>query len=157
MSERWESIFKAVQEACSPDTWSRGVELSRGDAVYCERADRNEALFRIAMRGGLMSRGVTLFLDDDDWECECDSEQHGCEHAAGAVIVWRRRAEAGEQVDRPADQPGRIAYRFSNDAPGRDWCDVLDDYEERAGILEFDFEGFRLDAEAHARREAING
>ena len=40
---------------------------------------------------------------------------------------------------------------------GKDWVDVLDDYEERAGILEFDFEEFRPDAEAHARREAING
>ncbi len=40
---------------------------------------------------------------------------------------------------------------------GKDWVDVLDDYEERAGILEFDFEEFCLDAEAHARQEAING
>ncbi len=40
---------------------------------------------------------------------------------------------------------------------GRDWCDLLDDYEERAGILEFDFEIYRLDAEALARREVIDG
>ncbi len=40
--------------------------------------------------------------------------------------------------------------------PGRDWCDVLDTYEERAGIMEFDFEQFRPEAEALARREAIN-
>ncbi len=39
---------------------------------------------------------------------------------------------------------------------GKDWCDVLDTYEERAGILEFDFEQFRPEAEALARREAIN-
>ena len=41
--------------------------------------------------------------------------------------------------------------------PGRDWCDVLDDYEERAGILDFDFEQYRPDAEADARREVIHG
>ena len=40
---------------------------------------------------------------------------------------------------------------------GKDWCDVLDEFEERAGVLEFDLENFRPDAEAHARREAING
>ena len=40
--------------------------------------------------------------------------------------------------------------------PGRDWCDVLDTYEERAGIMEFDFEQFCPEAEALARREAIN-
>ncbi len=41
--------------------------------------------------------------------------------------------------------------------PGKDWCDVLDDYEERAGIMEFDFEEIRPKAEALARSEAIHG
>jgi len=40
---------------------------------------------------------------------------------------------------------------------GKDWCDVLDTYEERAGIMEFDLEVFRPDAEAITRREAVNG
>jgi hypothetical protein len=40
---------------------------------------------------------------------------------------------------------------------GQDWCDVLDSYEERAGILEFDAELIHPEAEAQARREAING
>ncbi len=39
---------------------------------------------------------------------------------------------------------------------GKDWVDVLDDYEERAGILEFDLEINRPDAEATSRREAID-
>jgi len=115
MSERWRSIFEAVRGACSPAVWSRGVELSRGNAVQCENVDQDEAVFRIAMRGGMMSRAITLFLDDDDWDCECGSEQPGCEHAAAAVIVWRRREESGEAVDRPAQGTGRIAYRFSGD------------------------------------------
>jgi hypothetical protein len=40
---------------------------------------------------------------------------------------------------------------------GRDWCDVLDDYEERAGILEFEMELSRPDAEIKARQETIDG
>ncbi len=39
---------------------------------------------------------------------------------------------------------------------GKDWCDLLDTYEERAGIMEFEFEQYRPEAEALARREAIN-
>ena len=38
---------------------------------------------------------------------------------------------------------------------GKDWCDVLDTYEERAGIFEFDFEQFRPEAETLARHEAM--
>ncbi len=39
---------------------------------------------------------------------------------------------------------------------GKDWCDVLDTYEERAGILEFDFEEYRGTAEGLAREEIFN-
>ena len=115
MSELWRSSFEAVRKACSPAVWSRGVELSRSDAVYCEHMDEDEAVFRVALRGGMLSRVVTLFLDDDDWDCECGSERHGCEHAAAAVIVWRRLEEAGEEIDRPAKRRGCIAYRFFED------------------------------------------
>ena len=34
---------------------------------------------------------------------------------------------------------------------------VLDEYEERAAVLEFDLEIYRPDAETTARREAIHG
>ncbi len=40
---------------------------------------------------------------------------------------------------------------------GKDWCDLLDEYEERAGILEFDLEIYRPDAESAARSEVIHG
>ena len=40
---------------------------------------------------------------------------------------------------------------------GKDWCDVLDEYEERAAVLEFDLEIYRPNAEADARREVIHG
>ncbi len=76
------------------------------------------------------------------------------------VILAPDGDDAGQDVIQEAAH--RLAgqgreVRAAKLPPGRDWCDVLDDYEERAGILEFNFEGFRLDAEAHARREAING
>jgi hypothetical protein len=39
----------------------------------------------------------------------------------------------------------------------QDWCDALETYEERAGILEFEMELSRPDAEIKARQETING
>jgi len=116
MSERWRSIFEAVRAECSSGVWSRGVELSRGKSVHCDSVTADEAVFRIALRGGMMSKAITLYLDDDDWDCECGSEEHGCEHAAAAVILWRRREEDGGKVDAPEAAAGRIAYRFSTEA-----------------------------------------
>ncbi len=40
---------------------------------------------------------------------------------------------------------------------GKDWCDAFETYEERAGILEFEMELSRPDAEIKARQETING
>ena len=39
---------------------------------------------------------------------------------------------------------------------GKDWCDVLDTYEERAAIMEIDGHMTREEAEMRARREVIN-
>ena len=38
---------------------------------------------------------------------------------------------------------------------GKDWCDVLGDYEERAGILEFDMGMRRPEAQDQARLEVL--
>ncbi len=67
---------------------------------------------------------------------------------AGQAVIQeaaRRLAGQGREV-RAAKLPA-----------GKDWCDLLEDYEERAGILEFDFEIYRPDAESMARREVIDG
>lgn len=68
--------------------------------------------------------------------------------AAGQAIIQdaaRRLAGQGREV-RAATLP-----------VGKDWCDVLDEYEERAAVLEFDLEIYRPNAEADARREVIHG
>ncbi len=75
------------------------------------------------------------------------------------VILAPDGDEAGQAVIR--EVANRLAgqgreVRAAKLPPGRDWCDVLDDFEERAGILEFDLEQIRPEAEAIARREAIN-
>ncbi len=67
--------------------------------------------------------------------------------AGQAVILETAKRLAG---------PGR-KVRVAKLPAERDWCDLLDDYEERAGILEFDAEFGCTEAEAQARREIIDG
>ncbi len=75
------------------------------------------------------------------------------------VILAPDNDEAGQAVIQEAAH--RLAgqgreVRAAKLPSGKDWCDVLDTYEERAGILEFDLEIYRPEAETLARREAIN-
>ena len=76
------------------------------------------------------------------------------------VILAPDGDEAGQHVIK--ETAARLAsqgreVRAAKLPAGRDWCDVLDQYEERAGVMEFDLEIYRPDADALARREAIYG
>ena len=108
-------VFEAVRNACSPQLWSRGIELVRSDAVIGERSDDDAVAVRVATKGGMIARNVTLFLDDAQWECTCGAA--ACEHAAAAVIALKRAREAGRELPAPAVPTGTIAYRFER-GPG---------------------------------------
>jgi superfamily II DNA or RNA helicase len=109
-------VFEAVRKACTPALWSRGIELVRADAVIGERAGDAEAVVRIATKGGMIARTVTLFLDDGGWECTCGAP--ACEHAAAAVIALRRAREEGRALPAPRRPTGTIAYRFARTPAG---------------------------------------
>jgi superfamily II DNA or RNA helicase len=104
------SAFDAVRNACSPQLWSRGIELVRADAVVGERAEANEVAVRVATKGGMIARNVLLFLDDGQWECSCGAAV--CEHAAAAVIAVKRAQDEGRALPSQKGGTGTIAYRF---------------------------------------------
>ncbi len=64
------------------------------------------------------------------------------------------RAVIQEAAQRLAGQGREV--RAAKLPAGKDWCDVLDQFEERAGIIEFDFEQYRVTAEGLARNEAFD-
>jgi len=109
------STFEAVRKACSPQLWSRGIELVRADAVAGERADADAVAVRVATKGGMIARNVTLFLDDAQWECTCGAPV--CEHAAAAVIALKRAHDEGRALPAQGPSSGTIAYRFQR-GPG---------------------------------------
>ncbi|MHC5052922.1 MAG: DEAD/DEAH box helicase, partial [Planctomycetota bacterium] len=115
MTQDPEALFEAVRKACYPATWSRGIELTRADAVVGEGVDEDEAVFRVSTRGGMLCPTVRLFLDDLDWECDCASRENACEHVAAAVIAWRRSHGVGGALPTPKHASGRVGYRLTRE------------------------------------------
>jgi superfamily II DNA or RNA helicase len=109
------STFDAVRNACSPQLWSRGIELVRADAVIGERAEADEVAVRVATKSGMIARNVLLFLDDGQWECSCGASV--CEHAAAAVIAVKRAQDEGRSLPSQGAGAGTIAYRLTR-GPG---------------------------------------
>jgi len=110
--EGLEELFEAVREACPPAVWSRGVQLARSEAVSGESLSSDEAVLRVATRGGLVSPCVTLHLADEEWECTCGGRDDPCEHVAAAAITLRQARRRGAALPAPARSAGRLRYRL---------------------------------------------
>jgi superfamily II DNA or RNA helicase len=108
-----EELFTAVRDACSDETWSRGVRISRSGAVTGESTGEDEIVLRIDTRQGMFCPRVVLYLDDDEWECDCPSRLDACEHVAAAVIALKQARQEGKELPGTDKEPGTISYHFS--------------------------------------------
>ena len=111
-----QSIFEAIQEACTRPIWSRGVQLARRDAVSVEERSHLEISLRVSTRGGLVAPQVTLRPKDEDWECSCSSVEDPCEHVAACVIALRQSKKAGTSLPTQGEGRGRIVYELEERA-----------------------------------------
>ncbi len=118
MSDPVQNLFDAVREMSSSSAWSRGVELVRSRAVTEDQRTVDEVSLRVETRGGLICPTVILYIDNEDWECDCDTRDEVCEHVTAAVIALRRADKEGVPLPKPgegADAAGSIWYRFSRE------------------------------------------
>jgi len=111
-----EELLAAIRKACSATTWSRGVELARANAVIVQSETAKDVELQVATKGGMVAPLVTLFLDENDWSCECNSAEDACAHVAASAIALQQSRKDGKPLPTAGVQPGasagRIAYRF---------------------------------------------
>ena len=70
-------------------------------------------MLKVASRHGMAYMTVTLWPDDKDWICDCDSTDDACAHVAAAIIVMRRAQQDGDTMPRSSDAtPGHMAYHL---------------------------------------------
>lgn len=107
------ALFEEVRDNCSPQTWSRGVELSRAGAVIGEHTDDGEVVLKVATQHGMAYTTVRLWPQDTDWSCDCNSREAACAHVAAAVIALRRVQQAGKAMPAPKAAPAKVGYRLT--------------------------------------------
>lgn len=102
------AFLAAVQRAALPGTWSKGVELARAGAVVRVAGSSTELEARVRAPGVPVPPTVTLYLEDEEWSCDCPSKVDPCLHVAAAAIAFARGQLAGGAA--PADvAPGAPA------------------------------------------------
>ena len=113
------SILDAIRSDCSAAVWSRGVQIARAEKIALQSSDEEEIILRVQMRTDTPPFTVHLWLDDEEWSCDCPSPQETCMHTAGAVIAWNRARLTGRGLGGSvASRLARIGYRFNRSARG---------------------------------------
>ncbi|MGK5087557.1 DEAD/DEAH box helicase [Bdellovibrionota bacterium FG-2] len=118
-SQAFLTFYQAVQKATLPAIWSRGVSLARENAILPEHqktapgAKTSEINFKIRVQNRPVSPRVTLWIEDEDWYCDCGDRNDPCVHVA-AVVVWLKTApEAQISAPSPSHKGlGTLSYRF---------------------------------------------
>lgn len=105
-------LFVAVRRASSAANWSRGVELARAGAASLSQREDDELQLRVTDPKRVVAPTVTLYLEDEEWDCDCEGDDP-CAHVAGAVIALKRAAENGEDLKARSRPMGRVVYRLT--------------------------------------------
>jgi superfamily II DNA or RNA helicase len=109
-----DALFRAIRESCSAATWSKGVVLARAGAVVPSRTTDDTIEVRVTSQGSLVAPEVSLYPEDEDWVCECNSQEDVCAHVAAAVIAVRQAQKTGKPLESESVAArGKLAYRLT--------------------------------------------
>jgi superfamily II DNA or RNA helicase len=119
-----EAFFQSVQKAALPGVWSKGVALSRENAVLRDtrEPDDSEIVLRIRIPNRPVSPKVSLWPEDEDWYCDCGDRNDPCLHIVAAVVALKNGTlaiSASETTEDKADSAEQkvsrtpeLQYRF---------------------------------------------
>ena len=88
-----EGVVRSAQRSISASGWNAAVRLVRQGAVRAQAIDGDEVELIVRTRDIGGAREVTLFVDDEEWGCDCDSREDCCVHVAAAAIWYANRPE----------------------------------------------------------------
>jgi len=103
------SLLETIRKKSLPGIWSVGVKLAREGTV--QRTPAREPTFRVRAVGHVIAPTVTLYPDDDEWSCDCDSKTDPCTHVVAAVISATREGPAPDGAE-SAVRSLRLVYRL---------------------------------------------
>ena len=124
----FQQMLETVRKATLPAIWSQGVKLVRENAVTREPGppSAGEIVARVRAPGYLVAPTVTLYLESDEWSCDCGGKVDPCAHvAAAAIFAAQAPATAGSEAHgtaapAPAVEPprreARLVYRLGREA-----------------------------------------
>lgn len=107
--------MKQVQAAALPGVWSLGVRLARGGSARLLEKSAGEPVYRVKTPGKPVAPSCTLYLEEGEWACDCDSNNDPCEHVVAAAIAAQGASRAdpdGTRLAEETSQEPSLGYRL---------------------------------------------
>jgi superfamily II DNA or RNA helicase len=109
-----QQLLETIRKASLPGVWSQGVKLARANAVAVVSSSRDERTLRVRAPGHAIAPTVTLYVDGQEWACDCGDKVDPCAHVVAAAIASARGEGAAEElVASPAVKRPTLVYRFT--------------------------------------------
>lgn len=106
-----DDLFGAIRRATTAADWSAAVKLVRAGAVVGESSDDEEIELTVMMPGrGVMALRVSLYPEDEEWSCDCDTRAACCQHVAACIIAMRQAGEEGLALPVSDLEVGHVRY-----------------------------------------------
>ncbi|MFK7826831.1 MAG: SNF2-related protein [Oligoflexales bacterium] len=106
-------LFEAVRNSTNASTWSKGVALTRKGGVLGKEWSEEEITLTVLESNRAVNPVVTLWPDDEDWNCDCGNGEDPCEHVVASIIAINRAHEQGVQLPQVSKKIATIEYHFS--------------------------------------------
>jgi hypothetical protein len=90
MTSAVDETFKAIRQACSASLWSQAVELVRAAAVAGVTQSEEEIVCRVRTPNRVVAPKVTLYPQDEEWDCDCDTSR--------LLLPWHRWKKVMQRV-----------------------------------------------------------
>jgi len=104
-----QSLLDTIRKAAKPAIWSQGVKLARDKAVARVAKSDHEITVRVRDKAAAIAPTVTLYLEDDEWGCDCGGKIDPCNHVTAAVIACSK----GEETEAPVfESTEKIVYHL---------------------------------------------
>lgn len=108
-----QELFKTIRTSSSTHTWSKGVALNRDNRVHEKLWSDDEIILSIIVKNKPINPTVSLWPNEEDWNCDCHSNTDPCEHVIASVIAVKQAQENGKKLPQLKETIGEINYHFS--------------------------------------------
>ncbi len=111
-------LKNVFRQSCGPQVWAQGERLAQMDAVEGLGATDSEIELRVSTAADITDPTVVLYLEDNEWECDCKLNTEYCAHVAAAIIATDLARQQGHALPKKEIHPTRLSYRFYRKSHG---------------------------------------